>query len=369
MKICILANALSVHTQRWAKAFAQHGHDVHILSIRQMNIPGISLHNFHVGPVNSTSIFWVFLSYLRFFFCAGRVIKKISPDVVNAHYALTNGVIAAFSGNRPIVISVWGSDVIWDKIVRIPSFMKLFLKYAFHRADAICVTSKFMIQFVLPVAPKSERIVHVPFGIDCSLFMPAKSKTHGQSGQFRIGFIKTLEMLYGPHVLIQALPNILKAVPDVTLVMAGKDKMDGQLKMLADKLGVGDRVEFTGFIQNDKIPEILHSLDIYVHPSICQESFGVSILEASACGIPVVATRVGGVPEVCIDGQTGLLIEPNNPEALAEAIIKLANDPELRHNMGQAGRDFVVNNYDWNRNVQTMLETLQKTVLDYKNKI
>ena len=110
----------------------------------------------------------------------------------------------------------------------------------------------------------------------------------------------------------------------------------------------------------------MNSFDIYVHPSICTESFGVAVLEASACGCPVVATRVGGVPEVCIDGQTGILVEPNNSDVLADAIIKLAKNAQLRNNMGMAGRDFVVKNYDWNKNVRTMLELMEKTVLEYK---
>jgi len=367
MKICILANALSVHTRKWAKAFVKNSHEVHVVSIRKADIPGVNLHAIHIGPVNSNSIFWVLLSYIRFFFCAGRVIKKISPDIVNAHYALTHGVIAAYTNYHPLVISVWGSDVIWDKIVRIPSFMKIFLKYAFCKADTVCVTSRFMIQYVLPVSPKSVTIAHIPFGIDCQLFMPSDyNGPHKYSEQFRIGYVKTLDSLYGPQILIEAMPKVLKEVPNAKLIMAGTDKMNGQLVLLADKLGIGDSVEFTGFIQNEKVPEIMRSFDVYVHPSICQESFGVSILEASACGCPVVATRVGGVPEVCIDGQTGILIEPNNPDVLAKAVIKLAKEPELCNNMGRAGRDFVVKNYDWNKNVQTMVETLQNTVSEYR---
>ncbi|MBN1795848.1 MAG: glycosyltransferase, partial [Sedimentisphaerales bacterium] len=191
MKICILANALSVHTQRWAKAFVQNGHEVHILSIRKADIPGVALHTIHIGPVNSNSIFWVLLSYIRFFFCAGKVIKKKSPDIINAHYAITHGVIAAYANKHPLAISVWGTDVIWNEMVRMPSFMKIFLKYAFCKADTVYVTSKFMIQYVLPVAPKSVNIVRIPFGIDCRLFVPSDyAEICKDTGRFYIGFVK-----------------------------------------------------------------------------------------------------------------------------------------------------------------------------------
>jgi glycosyltransferase involved in cell wall biosynthesis len=364
MKICILANALSVHTQRWAKAFADNGHDVHIVSIRNADIPGAKVHSVCIGKVNSKNVIFVMLSYFRLLFCISRIIKKIAPDIVNAHYALTHGVIAAYANRHPLIISVWGSDVIWDKVVRIPSFMKIFLKYAFKKADAVCVTSKFMIQYVLPVAPREINISQIPFGIDCNLFAPVDFKKPADC--IRIGYVKTLEGLYGPDVLINAIQRVLKVMPDAKLIMAGSDKMNGKLKTLAEELNIADKVEFTGFIPNEKVPELLNSFDIYVHPSICTESFGVAVLEASACGCPVVATRIGGVPEVCIDGRTGILVEPNNPDALADAIIKLAKNPELRHNMARAGREFVVNNYDWNKNVESMLRVMKDTIL--KNK-
>ncbi|MBU1260237.1 MAG: glycosyltransferase family 4 protein [Planctomycetes bacterium] len=367
MKICILANALSVHTQRWAKAFAEKGHEVHLLSIRHIEISGITVHTVNVGNVNSGSVFFTFLSYIYLLLTAKRALKKLKPDIVIAYYTITYGVIAAFADYHPFVVSIMGSDVIYCAKGLSTVIKGWLTRYALKKADMICSTSRFMIDRTVDLRPATVPIKHIPFGVDYELFRPVvRQETKESEKGFLIGFVKALSPKYAPDILISAMPEICRQLPDARLVIIGQGPMKAQLQNMARELGIMDKVEFTGFIPNEKLPVFFNSFDVFVHPSICQESFGVSILEASACGCPVVATRVGGVPEVCIDGQTGILIEPNNPDVLAEAIIKLAKNPELRNNIGRAGRDFVVKNYYWKENVQTMLETLQKTVSEYR---
>jgi glycosyltransferase involved in cell wall biosynthesis len=95
-------------------------------------------------------------------------------------------------------------------------------------------------------------------------------------------------------------------------------------------------------------------IDIFVMPSTCQESFGVAAIEASACEVPVVATRLGGVPEAVVDGQTGILVPPFDAKSLAEACISLIRDPQRRKTLGKAGRQFVLERYQWKANAATM---------------
>ncbi len=101
-------------------------------------------------------------------------------------------------------------------------------------------------------------------------------------------------------------------------------------------------------------------MDFGVVPSTYPEPFGIVNLEYMACGLPVVATEVGGIPEVVVDGKTGLLIEPNNPQALAAAIEKLLNAPDLRIKMGNAGRKRVEQNFTWGKHMQQLIEIYQK---------
>jgi glycosyltransferase involved in cell wall biosynthesis len=360
MRICILANAQSVHTRRWAAAFAQLGHEVHVLSIRWDQIPAVQVHCVRVGPRNAGSGVWKMLSYLRLLLGARRRLRRLKPDVVNACFVPTHGVIAAFAGRGPLVLSVWGSDVVAGRPSGKPWILRVLLRYAMRRADMVCATSAFLAEQAGQFCPPGKPVRRTPFGVDTGLFRPAEPPGPQRAGapSFRIGFVKALHPKYGPDVLLRAMPAILRDCPDARLVMAGRGPMRARLEALAAELGIAHAVELPGFVAHQDLPGLLRSLDVFVNPSACQESFGVSILEASACGLPVVATRVGGVPEVCLDGQTGILLQPGDSQALADAIVGLARRPEERLRLGRAGAEFVRRTYDWSGCVETMLGCL-----------
>ena len=112
-----------------------------------------------------------------------------------------------------------------------------------------------------------------------------------------------------------------------------------------------------------RFPSLLNRLNVYVAVSrLDSESFGVAVLEASACGLPVVVSDVGGLPEVVIEGETGLVVERENPEATASALEELVFDDEMRKKMGEAGRNHVIRNYEWTACVRRMERVYEKVV-------
>jgi len=140
------------------------------------------------------------------------------------------------------------------------------------------------------------------------------------------------------------------------LLIVGKGSQENILKSLTIKLGIQDDTVFTGFINYDKVPEYHNMLDIGVFASIeDSESFGVAVLEASACAKPVIVSNVGGLPEVVEDGKTGFVVEKQNPEILAKALLNLVDDEELRIQIGQNGRNKVILQYSWTESVNKML--------------
>jgi len=116
-----------------------------------------------------------------------------------------------------------------------------------------------------------------------------------------------------------------------------------------------------GAIEHRQVPELLRNVDIFVMPSI-REEFGVAAVEAQAMEIPVISTRVGGVPEVVLDGETGILVEPGDSEQLAQAILALIENPALRRQMGKRGREHVLANYRWEDNAALMENLYQRIV-------
>jgi len=128
-----------------------------------------------------------------------------------------------------------------------------------------------------------------------------------------------------------------------------------KLKSMVEELKIQEDVVFTGYISPDKVQDYHNMLDINVSPSTeDSESFGVAILEASACGKPVIVSNVGGLPEVVDNEKTGFIVENKNANAIAEAIEKLLTDPSLREELGKNGRLKVLNEYNWNDSVNKM---------------
>lgn len=127
------------------------------------------------------------------------------------------------------------------------------------------------------------------------------------------------------------------------------------MKELTKSLGIENAVQFFGTIPNYEVPKAIQSMDVFINCSK-QESFGVALVEAMACGVPVIATDTEGFKEVVVDKETGIIMQDRDPNTMAEAIETLLTNEELRNRYGSAGRERVVEYYDWDKNVDTMIE-------------
>jgi glycosyltransferase involved in cell wall biosynthesis len=138
------------------------------------------------------------------------------------------------------------------------------------------------------------------------------------------------------------------------LLIVGGGSLENKLKELVKNLIDKGKIVFTGHIPHNKVSDYHNMLDIAVFPSI-SESFGVSVIEASACSKPVIISNVGGMPEVVDNNITGIIVKPSDENDLAAAIEKLILDSNLRINMGEKGRERVIKHFYWQNNVDTMI--------------
>lgn len=198
------------------------------------------------------------------------------------------------------------------------------------------VIEKILVNFGIP----PERIRLVPSGVD-----PGKPKP-GSGEAFRaelgiapdrplVGNIAALTGHKGQRYLVEAAPAVLKAHPGAVFVVAGDGDLKGELTGLRDSLGLGQRFIFTGFRKD--VEAVMDALDIFVMPSH-MEGLGTALIDAMAAGKPVVAARAGGMVDIVDDGVNGLLVEPKNPEHLAQSIIRLLSDKTLAENIAREGR-------------------------------
>lgn len=353
-KILLLSDASSEHTEKWAKGIVSKEFEVFVFSLIppkydwHKNIPNLQVEylNFSSGTI---------LSKLRYLLALKRIkktIKKFKPDILHAHYATSYGLLGALSGFKPFLISVWGSDV-YDFPVK-SIFHKKLLAYNLSKADKILSTSKCMA--IETNKYTSKTIAITPFGINTTAF---KNIASNGKKELTIGTIKPIEIKYGTNDLIHVFKKLVTNNPTlhIKFMIVGVGSIEQEMKHLAQELGIGDKLLFTGRVPFDEIVKYHNLLDIYVALSIFDsESFGVATVEASACEKPVVVTDVSGFKEVVLDSQTGFIVPRKNIDQATNAIQKLIDNPQLRIDMGKKGREFVIANYEWKNNLQTMID-------------
>ena len=346
MRICFLAEANSAHIEKWCRYFLSEGHEVHVISFTQGEIPGARIHWIDLGLEGEESDL-AKLKYLTQGRRIRKLLKEIDADVVNVHYATSYGAAVALSGYRGYALSVWGADIydFPNKSV----LHRLLLKYSLSRAECLFSTSRAMARETRKYNRK-KRIEITPFGVDVELFSP--SKRSAVDRHFRIGIVKKLDPKYGIDVLLHAAAIIRSRRPEIglSLVIAGTGPAEEEYHALAETLGLSDCVTWTGFIPQEEAARVWADSDIAVIPStLDSESFGVAAVEAEACGVPVVISDIPGLMEATRPGYTSLVVKRKDPEALAEAILRLHDDPVLCRRLGRNGRKYAVERYEYLR--------------------
>jgi glycosyltransferase involved in cell wall biosynthesis len=355
MKICFLADGPNVHTVKWVRHFINQGHQVSLISFKPTEIEGADFHLIkknvpviidHNVPVMAK------LGYLFYPKKIKNLIHSIKPDILHAHWATSYGLMAAYSDYHPLIVSAWGRDVY--KAQTHSFIYRRLLKYVFSRADYITATSEHLTQTAQQFVPHQlKQVLHIPFGVDVNQFILKRSRP---SSQIKIGYIKKLEPYYGCEYLIRGFSKIESHYPHIRLIIVGDGSEKERLIRLSHQLDLDNTVDFRGEIPHDEIVKSYHEMDIIVIPSII-ESFGVVALEASACGIPVIASNIQGLRETVNDSETGFLIPPRDPDSVAEKLDILIKSHKLRKEMGKRGRKFVEDHYSWD-NIAGQMESL-----------
>ncbi len=293
---------------------------------------------------------------IRAFLELYKLIKKEGFGIVHTHTSKA-GILGRFSARLagvPVIIhSPHGH--IFDPEANIRGVSKgifgirffVFLeRLAARRTDKIITLTKLEIEQHLKAGVgEREKFIAIYSGIEIEKFLSVgvnagekKRDLQIPSGVPVLGTVGRLDSVKGHKFLLDAIPYIKRASQGIKVLIIGDGPLRLDLENQAKRLGVEDNVLFLGM--RDDVPELLNCIDVFVLPSL-YEGMGRALVEAEAAGVPVVATQVGGVPEVVLDGKTGILIPPKDPARLAEAVILLLKDKDKRISMGIEGRKFV----------------------------
>jgi len=350
MKVAFLAAANSVHTQRWVNGLAGRGHEVHLISAHAPLAAGFDarVRQHRLGRA-APSAYLLAAGELR------TLLQRIVPDLLNAHYASGYGLLARRAGFRPLLLSLWGSDVY--EFPRLSPLHRWLLRGNLRAATALASTSACMAREAAATFAH-PRVFVTPFGVDETLFVPGR--VDAESGTVVIGTVKTLARTYGVDLLIDAFALASEQLereggPVLRLEITGGGPEESVLHHQVERSGLAGRVTFHGAVPHARVPALLQRLDVYVALSRA-ESFGVAAVEAGACAKPVVVSDVDGFVEVVRDAVTGLIVPREDPAAAAAALVRLARDAALRERLGTAARDHVLQHYTWERSLDRMIE-------------
>lgn len=267
-----------------------------------------------------------------------RLYKERDPDVCHMHtsHAHMLGCLARIGRGRPrTAVSRRVDFSIYRNFLRTSWFKYRLL------GDRFIAISRAVKEVLVADGIAPDRIEVVPSGVDTGRLDAVKpTDLRGElglaAGTPLVGDVAAFGWHKAQEVLVDATPRILEAIPGAHVVFVGDGEFRARIEERARRLGrAGESIHFTGF-RND-VPELLPSFDVFVMCSV-KEGFCTSALDAQAVGLPVVASAVGGLVEAVADGETGLLVPPRDPAALASAVVRVLNDATLQRALGEAGR-------------------------------
>lgn len=311
------------------------------------------------GIISNLEKSWLARVQLPIFLIAGlissiRIVRRENINLIHSHWIVPCGVYGAVCRllyNVKHVTTAHAGDVFTIK----DSALKFFVSIAMRRAERITANSQYTWTILTSIdAHISKKTLIIPMGVDTARFKPNNfidlKKEH--DAEFIILSIGRLVKKKGIDNLIKAMALITEIFPSAVLLIGGSGPERQYLEELVRELKLENNVRFLGFIPSTDLSKFFPSADIFVLPSIetkkgDTEGLGVVLLEAMACKTAVIGSNIGGITDIIIDGVNGSLSNPGDPEDLAEKIIKLLRDEDLREQFSTEGKRTVDENFSW----------------------
>ena len=339
MRIMLLSDALSTHTQRWCAAWRERGHEVHLVSFRGANLPGITLHKLNTYGLGRLGYFLA-IPQLRY------LVSAIHPDITHANYVTSYGFIAAAAGLSPLVTTAWGTDVLispWKS-----RFYFHLAKYALAKADAVTTVAEHMNESVARLGVPESNIVCLPFGVDTDLFAYSPRRRQDMTSPWRVISTRNFEPIYDVRALLDAAGILSRKGISFELVLVGSGSLEGDLRRRAIEIGIADKVLFTGRIEHGSLPKLLASADVFVTPAR-SDGNNISLNEAMSVGCFPIATDIPANSQWISHGVNGYLYPAGDPNALAGMLEITFKNSALIPQATLANRDIVEKRASWQR--------------------
>ena len=355
------------HLRRSKYSFRKGLHVHNISEIMSVGIPAINLANIVDLPLGILLNPKIFGATIPFSLLITKLVKRFKIDLIHAHFAYPEGfagLLAKNSTGKPLIVTLHGYDILMDPSIgygiRLNKHCDFIVRKVLREADKIFVASRYVYQEALKTGCSSKRLIYIANGVDVKRFNPNMDdsiikKKHNIVNRQVIFSLRWHEPKNGIEYLIKAVPFVIREIPNAIFIIGGSGILRKHHEKLAKKLRVNQHVLFVGHIPAEELSLYYAACDVFVIPSIV-EAFGLVTVEAMACGKPVVGTNVGGIPDTIEDGVNGFLVEPRNPREIADKIVTLLQDPELRIEMGVKGAQIAETKFNLEKRLDKIVE-------------
>ncbi len=344
--ICYLANALSIHVQKWVDYFSKRNYKISVISFSPGNIKGAEVYF-----VNLKFFSRFKLKYILGLPRVRKLLAQLKPDVLHAIYLSSYGLVGALSNMHPLVISAIGSDVL---VTPKESFIKRILaSYAIKKADLVHSQADHLTKELMSLGARPEQVITFSYGIDLEQIKKKEEINSRDKKQKVVISTRTLEPIYNLELLIRALPKILKEIPEVKIWIIGSGGEEKKLKELAFELKVGKLIEFLGKLSNQEVLDRLGKSDVYISTSLSDGS-SISLLEAMAKGAFPIVTDIPANREWIKNNISGFLCPTDDPIQLSKRILEALTSDNLRERAVEENQNLVREKGSYQKNMGLM---------------
>lgn len=298
-----------------------------------------------------------------------RAIINADFDIVHSYiptpWSVDWSAIISLIKAKPFIVTYYNNIVgrgIYSYLAQEYNFIILPILLRF--AKKIIITHKRYIDYSPYLKDCLKKIAIIPVGVDLEQFNKNNQIHKQEKTIFFLGLLDEFHRYKGLDYLIRAMDLVRKEIPEVKLIVGGEGRLKEEYRKLAHSLGLSEQIDFAGFIPEEKLAEYYNNCDVFVLPSISfeQEGFGIVLLEAMACGKPVVTTNITGLADKIQQRKAGIVVRPKDVNALGRAIVDILKDKDCALKMGTQARRLVEEEYAWNK-IAKRIENLYLEIL------
>lgn len=346
MRICYIANSASSHTVKWVNYLLSEGHEVHVISHGNAEIPG-------------AKVYYIDYSIKNFFFTSRKVhklIKSINPDVVHAHTANTCGLYGVTMKGYKVIVSAWGSDILVAPKTSI--IMKKIIQYVIKKAYFITSDSINMTEKIIEYGAEKDKCFTFPMGVEEDL-LEHKSKHNLEDKTLNILSNRRLEKMYNVDIIIKGFKKALEENNNLHLTIAADGTEASNLNQLAKELNLKDNIKFTGRYTHEELCNMLENNEVFISiPD--SDSTSVSLLEAMCCGMFPVLCDLPGNREWVNDKENGYIVKEITEDLVKEAILWCADNKSFMRSVSEKNVNIIKEKALWKENAKIVEELYKK---------